>query len=193
MMYLSFPYIYTYRDVSLENVMLNKQAGGDPSSSCCSYTTNNVCQLIDLEMARYCPPTSAGTPPCGVDNEEEEETVVLVVEQEGDEDMFVLDDDAATVTPEQQQSSSYRHHHCAAAGAATAAASATEQADTKQQHCSSSSSSSSSSTTTTTMRKFAGGKPGYVDPCVVDGTVEDWYTADIWSLAICLYVLLTGR
>ena len=37
----------------------------------------------------------------------------------------------------------------------------------------------------------AGGKRGYIAPECVDGTVSDWLAADIWSLGICLYTMLT--
>jgi serine/threonine protein kinase len=37
----------------------------------------------------------------------------------------------------------------------------------------------------------AGGKRGYIAPECVNGTVSDWLAADIWSLGICLYTMLT--
>jgi len=42
-------------------------------------------------------------------------------------------------------------------------------------------------------RKLAGGKPGYVAPEVVSGFITDFLAADVWSLGICLVILLTGR
>jgi len=35
------------------------------------------------------------------------------------------------------------------------------------------------------------GKKGYMPPECVNGTVLDWLAADIWSLGICLYMMLT--
>ena len=40
--------------------------------------------------------------------------------------------------------------------------------------------------------RLMGGKAGYVAPEVVAGTAEDWHAADIWSLGVCLYNMLTG-
>ena len=40
---------------------------------------------------------------------------------------------------------------------------------------------------------IAGGKPGYVSPEIVRGTLRDWGASDVWSLGICLVILLTGR
>ena len=40
--------------------------------------------------------------------------------------------------------------------------------------------------------RLMGGKGPYVAPEVVDGTVRDWHAADVWSLGVCLYNLLTG-
>lgn len=40
--------------------------------------------------------------------------------------------------------------------------------------------------------RLMGGKAAYVAPEVVDGTVRDWHAADVWSLGVCLYNLLTG-
>ena len=42
-------------------------------------------------------------------------------------------------------------------------------------------------------QKLAGGKPGYVAPEVVSGFITDFLAADVWSLGICLVILLTGR
>ncbi len=35
------------------------------------------------------------------------------------------------------------------------------------------------------------GKKGYMSPECVNGTVRDWLAADIWSLGVCLYIMLT--
>lgn len=40
--------------------------------------------------------------------------------------------------------------------------------------------------------RLMGGKWGYVAPEVVTGQVEDWHAADVWSLGLCLYAMLTG-
>ena len=40
---------------------------------------------------------------------------------------------------------------------------------------------------------LAGGKPGYVSPEAIYGSVLDWHAADCWSLGICLYIMLTRR
>ena len=37
-----------------------------------------------------------------------------------------------------------------------------------------------------------GGKLGYMPPEAVDGSITDFYASDIWSLGICLYIMLTG-
>ena len=41
-------------------------------------------------------------------------------------------------------------------------------------------------------RHLMGGKRAYAAPEVVAGTVEDWHAADMWSLGLCLYNMLTG-
>jgi len=37
------------------------------------------------------------------------------------------------------------------------------------------------------------GKPSYLSPDVVYEQPHDPYAADVWSLGICLYIMLTGR